>query len=167
VAIPQELKGEFTTHTRSVVIPQELQDCFMTLTQEVYPDFSTLSLSRGIDAALLYFNRVTKTTDQLVQSDIRYLIAIIDTMKTAWMLRTVKASQEFQIAARYRSANAFEQQMDQWGMTIERFFDKFEEVIPSINERARETTYFLLYYIGNIRSIQASSRSSPTTPANA
>jgi hypothetical protein len=115
-----------------VAIPQELEDGFYTLAQELFPNLSAIPLDRGVDAAVFYFNRVTKTPDQLVQSEIKYLITIINIMKAAWLLRTVKAGQDYQNATRYCSPNPVEQQMDQWGMTIERFFNKFEEVISSI-----------------------------------
>ncbi|KAH8649407.1 hypothetical protein BGZ60DRAFT_520732 [Tricladium varicosporioides] len=117
----------------SVAIPQELQDCFMAVTQNMYPDFANFTLCQGIDAAFLYLNKVTKATGQLAEREITYLTAIIDIMNAAWILRTANASQEFQIAARYCPVSAFEQQMDKWGMTVERFFEKCEEVIYFIN----------------------------------
>ena len=115
-----------------VVIPQELEDGLTALAQELFPDLSAIPLDRGVDAAVFYFHRITKTPDQLVQSEIKYLIAIINVMKAAWLLRTVRAGQGYQNATRYCSPTPVEQQMDRWGMTIERFFNKFEEVISFI-----------------------------------
>jgi hypothetical protein len=115
-----------------VAIPPELEDSFTTLAQLVYPDLSAIPLDRGISAAIFNFNKVTSRPDQPVQSKTRYLFAIIDIMKTAWILRTVKVVQEYQITANRRSVNAFQNQLDQWGMTLERFFYKFEEVIYSV-----------------------------------
>jgi hypothetical protein len=123
--LPIELSG-------SVAIPQELEDGFSMVAQGLFPDLLAIPLDRGIDAAVFYFNRVTKTPDQLVQSEIKYLITIINIMMAIWLIRTVKAGQYYQNATRYWSPNTVEQLMNQWGMTIERFFNKFEEVISSI-----------------------------------
>ena len=117
----------------SVVIPQEFENIFTALTKQIYPDLSTIPLDRGIDTAVLYFTAVIKTADQQVQSKIKYLIAVVNTMKATWMVRTVRASQGYQIAARCNSERAFEQQIDQWGMTIDRFLDQFEDVSSSIS----------------------------------
>ena len=113
-------------------MPLELEDRFSILAQELFPDLSAIPLDRGVDAAVFYFSTVTKTLGELVQSETKYLITIITIMKAAWLLRTVKAGQDYKNATRYCSPNPVEQQMDRWGMTIERFFDKFEEVIPSV-----------------------------------
>jgi hypothetical protein len=123
--LPIELSG-------SVAIPQELEDGFSIVAQGLFPDLSAIPLDRGIDATVFYFNRVTKTPDQLVQSEIKYLITIINIMMAVWLIRTVKAGQYYLNATRYWSPNTVEQLMNQWGMTIERFFNKFEEVIFSI-----------------------------------
>ncbi|OCK76765.1 hypothetical protein K432DRAFT_396166 [Lepidopterella palustris CBS 459.81] len=123
--LPHELLGP-------VVIPRELEDGFYILAQEIFPDLSAIPLDRGIDAAVYYFNRVTKTPDQPIQSEIKYLITIIDIMQATWLLRAVKAGRYYHNATRYCSPNPVEQQLDRWGMTIERFFNKFEEVISSI-----------------------------------
>jgi hypothetical protein len=115
-----------------VSIPKELEEGFSTLAQEIFPNLSAIPLDRGVDAAVYYFNQVTKTPNQLVQSEIKYLITVINIMEAAWLLQTVKAGQYYQNATRYCSSNPFEQQLDRWGMTIERFFNKFEEVISSL-----------------------------------
>jgi len=115
-----------------VPVPLELEDRFSILAQELFPDLSAIPLDRGVDAAVFYFSTVTKTLGELVKSETKYLITIITIMKAAWLLRTVKAGQDYKNATRYCSPNPVEQQMDRWGMTIERFFNKFEEVIPSV-----------------------------------
>jgi hypothetical protein len=112
--------------TESVGIPPELEGSFIALTQQVYPDLSIIPLDVGLDAAVFYFNRVTKTPEQLQQSEIRYLVTIIDIMKAAWILRTVKATHDYQIIANYAPLDEFEEQIDRWGMTVERFFAKFD-----------------------------------------
>jgi hypothetical protein len=128
----EEKHDDISTEPQGLVaIPQELEDGFSTLAQEQFPDLSAIPLDRGVDTTVFYFNRVTKTLDQLVQTNVKYLITIIDIMYAAWLLQTVKAGQDYQNATRYCSPNPVEQQMNQWGMTIERFFNKFEEVIPS------------------------------------
>lgn len=121
--------------TGSVIIPRELEAGFVALTQQVYPDLSIIPLDIGLDAAVLYFNRVTKTPEQLQQSEIRYLAAIIDIMKAAWVLQTVRGTQDYQIVAKYAPLDEFEEQMDRWGMTVEGFFDKFDEVLCEAMQR--------------------------------
>lgn len=128
----------------SVTIPQELENGFITLTREVYPDLSTIPLDLAVDAAVFYFNRITKTPDQLLQCEIRYLIAIINIMKAIWLLRTLKATHDYQIVLNYAPINPFEEQMDRWGMIVERFFDKFEEVI-SFHQEFRSNGLFLTF----------------------
>jgi len=115
-----------------VAIPQELEDGFSTLARELFPNLSAIPLDRGVDVVAFYFNRTTKTPDQLVQREIKYLINILNIMMATWLLRLVKAGQDYQNATWYCSPDPVWQQMDQWGMTVERFFDKFEEVICSI-----------------------------------
>jgi hypothetical protein len=115
-----------------MIIPQELEDGFSTLAREIFPNLLAIPLEQGIDVVAFYFNRTTKTPDQLVQREIKYLINILNIMMATWLLRLVKAGQDYQNATRYRSPDPVVQQMDLWGMTVERFFDKFEEVICSI-----------------------------------
>jgi hypothetical protein len=115
-----------------VAIPQELEDGFSVVAQGLFPDLSAIPLDQGVDTAVFYFNKVTKTPDQLVQSEIKYLITIINITMAIWLIRTVKAGQYYQNATRYWSPHTVEQLMNRWGMTIERFFNKFEEVISSI-----------------------------------
>lgn len=113
-----------------VLVPQDLEDGFVKSTQQAYPDLSAITLGRGIDAAVFYFNKLTKTPDKTVSSDVKYLVTIIDIMMAIWMLQTVRGSRGYDIAARYPCTTAFERQMDYWGMTLQRFFDQFEKVLP-------------------------------------
>ena len=101
-------------------------------------------MCQSIDTALHYFINVTKSFDQPAQRRIKYLMTIIDIMKAAWIIQTVKSSQEFQTAAQSRSENTFEQQLDQWGMTIERFLDKLEQVTYLPHDRDIEAACSLL-----------------------
>jgi hypothetical protein len=112
-----------------VAIPQELEKGFSTFSQEIFPKSSAIPLHQGVDAAVFYFIRAVKTPDQLVQSEIKYLITILNIMMAAWLLRTVKAGQDYQNATQYCSPNPVVQHMGRWGMTIERFFNKLEEVM--------------------------------------
>jgi len=113
---------------RYIAIPPQLEDGFTVLTRNTYPDFAVIPLKQGLDAAVYCFSQVIQTPNTAVQREIRFLVAIIYIMKAAWILEMLRTTQEFQIAAYYRSASGLEQQMDRWGMTIERFFDQFEEV---------------------------------------
>lgn len=115
-----------------VVIPQELEDGFFTLAREIFPNLAAIPLDQGVDVVAFYFNRTTKTPDQLVQREIKYLINILNIMMAIWLLRLVRAGQDYQNVTRYCSPDPVGQQMDLWGMTVERFFDKFEEVTCSI-----------------------------------
>jgi len=122
-----------------MAIPQELEDGFKTLATKLYPDLSTISLHLGIDTAVYHFNKLTKTPDRQQQSEIRYLVAIINIMKAAWILRIVRTSHDYQIVANYAPLDAFEEQMDRWGLTVQRFFDKFENVISHLPNKTMES----------------------------
>lgn len=114
----------------NVVIPPELEDKFMKTTQQTNPDL--LKMDCALDAGIRYFNSITKAADHATQSDIIYHVAIIDLMMAIWLVKIVKGSREYRDTRRSPSNNAFMRQMDDWGMTIERFFDHFEEVSPKI-----------------------------------
>lgn len=116
----------------SVATPPELESSFATLTTRTHPDLLALPLVRGVDAVVYHFTKLSKSLPNPGQSQIRYLLAIITIMKAAWILQTVKNGQEYETATRYRTIDDFERQIDRWGMTIERFFDRFEEVINII-----------------------------------
>jgi len=112
-----------------VVIPQELENGFSTHSHEIFPKLSAIPLHQGVDATVFYFIRAVKIPDQLVQREVKYIITILNIMMAAWLLRKVKAGQDYQSATQYCSPNPVVQQMGRWGMTIERFFNKLEEVI--------------------------------------
>jgi hypothetical protein len=127
-----------------IAIPHELEDGFSEYAQGLFPNLSAIPLDRGVDAAAFFFHRVTKTTDQLVQSGIKYLIAIINIMMAVWLIRMVKTGEYYRNATRYSSPNTVEQLMNRSGMTIERFFNKFEEVISS-SIKSHSDEFFLTY----------------------
>lgn len=112
----------------NVVIPPELEDKFMRTTRQTNPDL--FKMDCGLDAGIRYFNSITKAADHATQSDIIYHVAIIDLMMAIWLVKIVRGSQEYHATRSSPSNNAFMRQMDDWGMTIERFFDHFEEVKP-------------------------------------
>jgi hypothetical protein len=125
----EEEYADLPKELEPVSIPRELEDAFSTTAQELFRNLSAIPLDRGIDAAVLCFTRITKLSDQLDQSEFKYLATIINTLEAAWLLRTIKAGQHFQNALQYYSPNPVEQQLGRWGMTIERFCNRFEEVI--------------------------------------
>lgn len=110
----------------NVLIPRELEDGFIRTTRQTNPDL--FALRPGLDAALIYFNNITNSANQEVQSDITYHVTILDLMMAIWLVKTIRGSREYQIAAAYPSVNAFQRLLDSWGMTVERFFDYFEQV---------------------------------------
>lgn len=110
------------------MIPPELEDKFMRTTRQTNPDLFRMDC--GLDAGIRYFNSITKAADHATQSDIIYHVAIIDLMMAIWLVKIVRGSREYHDTRSSPSNNAFMRQMDDWGMTIERFFDHFEEVKP-------------------------------------
>lgn len=119
-----------------MAIPRELEDAFSSIAQGLFQNLLAIPLDRGIDAAVFCFTRITKLSDQLDQSEFKYLTTIINTLEATWILRTIKSGQHYQNALQYYSPNPVEQQLGRWGMTTERFCNRFEEVI-SITEISR------------------------------
>jgi hypothetical protein len=97
--------------------------------QRAYPDPSSLTLDQSIDAAVSCFNRITETREM----DNRYLSTIVYVMIASWMLQTARSGREYDAAARSPSKTAFERQVDDWGLTIDRFFDVFQDVCHNFN----------------------------------
>jgi hypothetical protein len=87
-----------------------------------------MPVDHGIDYAILYFNQVTKTPEPGFQSEITYLSAIISVMKATWMLRAARSGNDYQTITQHHLPNSLEKELDLWGMSLERFFDKVEEV---------------------------------------
>ncbi|KUJ21640.1 uncharacterized protein LY89DRAFT_767791 [Mollisia scopiformis] len=118
-----------------VVIPPELENAFMRFTQRTYPDLSVLTLDRGIDAAITYFNGITKREDKPTPNQAIYLGSIVDIMMASWILQAVRSTLEYETAAKAPSITAFERQMDACGLTIDRFFDVFDESLQEALRR--------------------------------
>jgi hypothetical protein len=112
IAIPRELEAELTKTTRQA-------------------NLEFLTMDRGIDAAILHFRKITMTSNQVSSSDATYHIAIIHIMIAIWLVNTIKGSGEYYNAAKCPSSTAFARQLDNWGMTVERFFARFEAVSSS------------------------------------
>ncbi|CZR61863.1 uncharacterized protein PAC_11760 [Phialocephala subalpina] len=119
--------------TAYVSIPRELEDGFIRTTRQTDPDLFTLR--QGLDAAISYFNRTTKTASQEVLSDVAYHVAIIDIMMAAWLIRTIRGSKEYQVVASYPSVDVSQRLLDSWGMTTERFFDFCEQALQDALRR--------------------------------
>jgi hypothetical protein len=112
----------------SVSIPEELVDGLNAISQSLFSDSQTIPLDHGVSAAVSFFTRATKIPTQPGNSNVKYLDAILNLMKTLWLLGDVKAGCVYQIAAHHYLPNPLEQQLIQWGMTLERFFLKLDEV---------------------------------------
>lgn len=117
----------------NVVIPPELEDKFMRTTRQTNPD--QFKMDYGLDAGIRYFNSITRVADHATQSDIIYHVAIIGLMMALWLVKIVRGSREYHATRSLPSNNAFMRQMDDWGMTIERFFDHFEEILQEAMRR--------------------------------
>jgi hypothetical protein len=113
--------------SQNVSIPRDLEEAFARITIQTSPD--RFILDRGLDSAILYFKNLTKTANRTVESHITYHVAIIDIMMAAWLVKTIRGSREYQVAASSPSRDAFQRQLDCWGMTTERFFDHFEQAL--------------------------------------
>ncbi len=66
-----------------VVIPDELGERFAMLWREQFPDLATIPMDRGLEAAMWHFNKIRKPPEQLMQDEIRHLIAILNIMNAA------------------------------------------------------------------------------------
>ncbi|KAF8865685.1 hypothetical protein BDZ45DRAFT_736257 [Acephala macrosclerotiorum] len=86
----------------TVLIPRELEDGFIRTTRQTNPDLFTLR--PDLDAALIYFNNIENSAKQEVQSDIIYHITILDLMMAMWLVKTIRGSREYQVAAAYPSS---------------------------------------------------------------
>jgi len=125
-----EEDGGNTTPTRgpqNVSIPRELEEAFTKTTIQTAPDL--FILDRGLDSAILYFKSLSKIVDRTAESHVTYHTAIIDIMMASWLVKTIRGSREYQVMASLPSRDTFYRQLDCWGMTIERFFDYFEQAL--------------------------------------
>ncbi len=152
--------------TASVSIPEELVGGLKVISQSLFSDSQTIPLDHGVSAAVSFFTRVTKVPTQPGKSDVRYLDAVLNLMKTLWLLGDVKAGCVYQIAAQYYLPNPLEQQLIQWGMTLERFFLKFEEVNTDPLNFGWQHIY-LVPLTDSTRSVQTPARTSLASSSNA
>lgn len=109
-----------------ITIPKELDSEFTKTTRQANPNFFTLD--RGIDAAIMYLRKITMTSNEVISSDTTYHLAIIHVMMAIWLVNTIRDSEEYYRLAKCPSSTAFARQLDDWGMTVERFFARFELV---------------------------------------
>jgi hypothetical protein len=112
-----------------IAIPRELESEFTKTTWQANLDFFTMD--RGIDAAVIYFRKITMTSNEVISSDATYHVAIIHIMMAIWLVNTIRGSGGYHSAAKCPSSTAFARQLDDWGMTVERFFARFEAVSSS------------------------------------
>jgi hypothetical protein len=113
-----------------VQVPEPLQNVFRAAARQLYPDLSKFPLDQGINEVLFYYTKVSTTPDlgQTGMQEIPFLHAVINIMRATWTLRVVKAGHGYQTEAGQYTVAPFEQQMDRWGFTLERFFERFEDV---------------------------------------
>lgn len=109
-------------------LPHEVEEAFSALAQQRYPDLAKLSLTQGLDSVICYLDRVTKKPPKSTQRESRYLSSVLNLMKACWLLKATKACDEYSTACAYQSKDAFENTMMTWGMTIDKFVQKLEEV---------------------------------------
>lgn len=151
--------------TASVSIPEELVDNLNVISQSLLSDSPTIPLDRGVSAAVSFFTRVTKVPMQPRNSGVMYLDAILSLMKTLWLLGDVKARCVYQITAQYYLPSPLEQQLTQWGMTLDRFFLKFEEVNTEPLSPGWQDTHLVLL-TDYSRRVQTPSRTSVASSSN-
>lgn len=123
-----------------VDIPSLLADRFALLAAEKYPanhatgwTTSTtgynIPLVAGVDAAVAHFKNATESsTADNMPSTRPWLTTVLSLLKAVWILRETRKGTEFVNSSKYQGADSFERQIIGWGMTIDRFIRKLEEV---------------------------------------
>jgi hypothetical protein len=110
-------------------LPQEVEEVFCAIGQQRYPDLASLLLAQGLDSVIYYLDRVTKNLLKSTSQENRYISTVLNLMKACWLLKATKECREYSTACAYQSNDAFENRMVNWGMTIDRFVKKIEEVV--------------------------------------
>lgn len=149
----------------AISIPEELVDGLNVISQSLFSDSQTIPLDHGVSAAVSFFTSVTKVPMQPGKSAVMYLDAILSLMKTLWLLDAVKASCVYQITAQYYLPSPLEQQLTQWGMTLDRFFLKLEEVNTEPLNPGWQHTH-LVPLTDSSRSVQTPARTSLASSSN-
>jgi hypothetical protein len=110
------------------IIPDELEQGFLELAQQRYSNLAELSLTQSLDSAVYYLDRVTKKPLKSTQRENRYVSTVLNLMKAYWLLNATKECREYREACLYRPTDKLENQMMTWGMTVDKFVQKLEEV---------------------------------------
>jgi hypothetical protein len=109
-------------------IPSEIDRKFTSQAELTYQDLSRVPLSACLDSSVFHLNEAVKKPTKQVPGDIRYLNAVIKVMKAAWFLKMMKKSVEYRESKERAVTNSLNRQLAAWGLTIERFVSKFENV---------------------------------------
>jgi hypothetical protein len=132
--ISRQIRGEDDTeieddsNTDILGIPIEVQDTFTILAQEKHPDLKAVPLADGLNAVVFYLDRTTRNPTRATRSEHRYHASVLSLMKAAWLLDITTDGNEYEEACQYRSSDGLENQLMTWGMTVERFAKKLEDV---------------------------------------
>jgi len=146
--LSRQLRGEDEIDENSqqstvpFALPPEVDEKFSALAQQRYHDLAKLSLTQGLDSVVYCLERIGRKPLKPTQGETRYLSSVLNLMKACWLLQATKESDEYSTACEYQSKDAFESKMMMWGMTVDKFVQKLEDVRllePSLFSKAKVT----------------------------
>jgi hypothetical protein len=104
-------------------IPEELERLFSNVALQKYPQLEFAPLGSTIDAALYYLEKAKNETGLDIHG------RILNLLICRWILNIIKTGHDYLRACSTLPNNDFEQHLTDWGMTVDRFILKLEEVI--------------------------------------
>jgi hypothetical protein len=111
------------TEVEPLRIPEELEKLFSNITLQKYPRLESVPLGSTIDTALYYLEKAKDETRLNVNA------CILNLMISRWILNIIKNGNSYRSAMSTPPSNGFEKNLKNWGMTVDRFVLKLEEVI--------------------------------------
>ena len=113
--------------TNIFFIPPALEDSLAAVGWGLFPGRSDLPLNEGFKVALSFFHEAAEQ-NPLAAPGVQYLAATANLIKAAWLLRTIKSGQEYQLVSQFYLHNPVEQRLQSWGWTVPRMVYSLEQV---------------------------------------
>ncbi|EAQ84110.1 predicted protein [Chaetomium globosum CBS 148.51] len=115
-------------------VPQPLQEFLEFITTARYGKLTNIPMCQGVDEVVFYLDRATQWHVRRQSAQRGQAFKWANIYRAYWLLQATKASDEYREASSTLSISQLEQDLPRLGMTARRFFDKLEEVNPTIRK---------------------------------
>jgi len=126
-----ESNGENDAASRApFVVPQEISHRLLELAEAECYDFSKMPIIAGLESAIYHMDQATGLQNRNMGAGVEneYESRVLSLMKAKWILERTIESDEYSDACSYQPVDRLENKMMQWGMTVQAFTEKLQQV---------------------------------------